>query len=81
MPEPLVERRRFLGPAALLQAWRWLDDSRDEATGERLDMLEDHVHSGARIWVLLAVRFLCFALAVTGILATLRVAFVWGAAG
>ena len=32
---------RFLGPAALLQAWRWLDDSRDEATGERLDKLED----------------------------------------
>ena len=32
---------RFLGPAALLQAWRWLVDSRDEATGERLDELED----------------------------------------
>ncbi len=32
---------RFLGPAALLQAWRWLVDSRDEATGERLDNLED----------------------------------------
>lgn len=32
---------RFLGPAALLQAWRWLDDSRDESTGERLDNLED----------------------------------------
>lgn len=32
---------RFLGPAALLQAWRWLADSRDEATGERLDQLED----------------------------------------
>ena len=28
---------RFLGPAALLQAYRWLIDSRDEATGERLD--------------------------------------------
>jgi succinate dehydrogenase / fumarate reductase iron-sulfur subunit len=25
----------------LLQAWRWLADSRDEATGERLDNLED----------------------------------------
>jgi succinate dehydrogenase / fumarate reductase iron-sulfur subunit len=25
----------------LLQAWRWLTDSRDEATGERLDNLED----------------------------------------
>jgi succinate dehydrogenase / fumarate reductase iron-sulfur subunit len=32
---------RFLGPAALLHAYRWLIDSRDEATGERLDMLED----------------------------------------
>jgi succinate dehydrogenase iron-sulfur subunit len=32
---------RFLGPAALLQAWRWLADSRDEAIGERLDELED----------------------------------------
>jgi succinate dehydrogenase / fumarate reductase, iron-sulfur subunit len=31
---------RFLGPAVLLQAWRWLVDSRDEATGERLDDLE-----------------------------------------
>lgn len=32
---------RFLGPAALLQAYRWLVDSRDEMTGERLDHLED----------------------------------------
>src|SRR5213595_1065726 len=32
---------RFLGPAALLQAARWIKDSRDEATGERLDDLED----------------------------------------
>jgi succinate dehydrogenase / fumarate reductase iron-sulfur subunit len=32
---------RFLGPAALLQAYRWLADSRDEATGERLDHLDD----------------------------------------
>jgi succinate dehydrogenase / fumarate reductase, iron-sulfur subunit len=32
---------RFLGPAALLQAARWLDDSRDEKSGERLDDLED----------------------------------------
>lgn len=32
---------RFLGPAALLQAWRFLVDSRDQATGERLDNLED----------------------------------------
>jgi succinate dehydrogenase / fumarate reductase iron-sulfur subunit len=32
---------KYLGPAALLQARRWLVDSRDEATGERLDNLED----------------------------------------
>jgi succinate dehydrogenase / fumarate reductase iron-sulfur subunit len=32
---------RYLGPAALLQAYRWLIDSRDEAAGERLDDLED----------------------------------------
>src|SRR5450755_1984815 len=32
---------RYLGPAALLQANRWIKDSRDEATGERLDNLED----------------------------------------
>ncbi|MPZ40525.1 MAG: 4Fe-4S dicluster domain-containing protein, partial [Rhizobiales bacterium] len=32
---------RFLGPATLLQASRWIDDSRDEETGERLDNLED----------------------------------------
>lgn len=32
---------RFLGPAILLQAYRWLVDSRDEMTGERLDALED----------------------------------------
>ena len=32
---------RYLGPAILLQAYRWLIDSRDEATGERLDNLED----------------------------------------
>ena len=32
---------RYLGPATLLQAYRWLIDSRDEAKGERLDNLED----------------------------------------
>jgi succinate dehydrogenase / fumarate reductase iron-sulfur subunit len=32
---------RYLGPAILLQAYRWLIDSRDEHTGERLDNLED----------------------------------------
>ena len=32
---------RYLGPAALLQAYRWLVDSRDEAGDARLDGLED----------------------------------------
>ena len=32
---------KYLGPAVLLQAYRWLIDSRDEATTERLDNLED----------------------------------------
>jgi len=32
---------RYLGPAALLAAHRWIIDTRDEATGERLDALED----------------------------------------
>jgi succinate dehydrogenase / fumarate reductase, iron-sulfur subunit len=32
---------RYLGPAVLLQAYRWIADSRDEATGQRLDALED----------------------------------------
>lgn len=32
---------RYLGPAVLLQAYRWIADSRDEATGDRLDQLED----------------------------------------
>jgi len=32
---------RYVGPAVLLQAYRWIADSRDEATGERLDQLED----------------------------------------
>lgn len=31
----------FLGPAALLQAWRWVVDSRDDAAEERLDALDD----------------------------------------
>jgi succinate dehydrogenase / fumarate reductase iron-sulfur subunit len=34
-------QEKYLGPAALLHAYRWLIDSRDEATGERLDYLED----------------------------------------
>lgn len=32
---------KYLGPATLLQSYRWIEDSRDEATGERLNALED----------------------------------------
>jgi len=32
---------KYLGPAALLQAYRWLIDSRDQARDARLDNLED----------------------------------------
>jgi succinate dehydrogenase / fumarate reductase iron-sulfur subunit len=32
---------RYLGPAVMLAAYGWIVDSRDEATGERLDALED----------------------------------------
>jgi succinate dehydrogenase / fumarate reductase, iron-sulfur subunit len=32
---------KYLGPAALLQAYRWIIDSRDDKTNERLDLLED----------------------------------------
>jgi succinate dehydrogenase / fumarate reductase iron-sulfur subunit len=32
---------RYLGPAVLLQAYRWIADSRDERTGDRLDALHD----------------------------------------
>ena len=32
---------RYLGPAVLLQAYRWIADSRDEATAERLEELKD----------------------------------------
>lgn len=32
---------KYLGPAVLLQAYRWVVDSRDEMTGERLDDLKD----------------------------------------
>lgn len=31
----------YLGPAVLLQAYRWVADSRDDATSERLDALDD----------------------------------------
>ena len=33
--------RGYMGPAILLQAYRLIKDSRDEATGDRLDELED----------------------------------------
>ncbi len=32
---------KYLGPAVLLQAYRWIADSRDEHAGQRLDELED----------------------------------------
>ena len=32
---------RYLGPAVLLQAYRWLTDSRDDSRDERLDQLQD----------------------------------------
>lgn len=32
---------KYLGPATLLQAYRWIADSRDDHTGERLEELED----------------------------------------
>ena len=32
---------KFVGPAALLQAYRFIADTRDDATSERLDNLED----------------------------------------
>ena len=32
---------KYLGPAALLQAYRWINDSRDDAKNERLNSLED----------------------------------------
>ncbi len=33
--------KKFLGPAALLQASRWVLDSRDQSTAKRLDFIED----------------------------------------
>jgi len=32
---------KYLGPAVLMQAYRWIEDSRDEFTKERLDQLDD----------------------------------------
>lgn len=36
------EERGYLGPAALLASYRFIEDSRDEYTGERLSELDDH---------------------------------------
>ncbi len=41
LPQLLVERRPLPWPATLLAAYRWIADSRDERTGERLDALQD----------------------------------------
>jgi succinate dehydrogenase/fumarate reductase iron-sulfur protein len=32
---------KYLGPAVLMQAYRWIEDSRDELTKERLEALDD----------------------------------------
>mmetsp|Transcript_9073 Transcript_9073/g.13563 ORF Transcript_9073/g.13563 Transcript_9073/m.13563 type:complete len:262 (-) Transcript_9073:80-865(-) len=32
---------KYLGPAVLMQAYRWIEDSRDEFTQERLEQLDD----------------------------------------
>ena len=31
----------YLGPAVLMQAYRWIEDSRDDKTAQRLDQLDD----------------------------------------
>ena len=31
----------YLGPAVLMQAYRWIEDSRDENTKERMDFVND----------------------------------------
>lgn len=31
---------KFLGPASVMHALRWIEDSRDEATAERLEVLK-----------------------------------------
>lgn len=36
-------------------------------------VIEDYIHSDAKIWALLAARFICFAAATIGILATLGI--------
>jgi succinate dehydrogenase/fumarate reductase-like Fe-S protein len=41
LPPPPSCGFRYLGPAVLLAAYRWVIDSRDEATAERLAQLDD----------------------------------------
>jgi succinate dehydrogenase / fumarate reductase, iron-sulfur subunit len=41
LPQLLVEPRQVRRPGRLLQAYRFIADSRDQATSERLDNLED----------------------------------------
>lgn len=41
LPKLVVNGDRYLGPVVLLQAYRWIVDSRDEATDQRLDALHD----------------------------------------
>ncbi len=41
MPIVLVNPDKLIGPAGLLAAYRWLIDSRDTATDERLSDLDD----------------------------------------
>jgi len=45
VPVLLVAGETLSGPAVLLQAYRWLADSRDEAAGERLD--SSRIRSGS----------------------------------
>ena len=40
-PSYLWNQDKYLGPSILLESYRWLADSRDQRTGERLDRLED----------------------------------------
>ena len=42
LPILLVEFDKYLGPAVLLQAYRWLIDSQDEATESVLMILKTH---------------------------------------
>lgn len=41
-------------------------------------IIEDYIHSGVKTWALLATRFLCFALAISGIVAMLRIYLGFG---